>query len=233
MDILRRSTVMVSSEAWHEMDEQAKRVLESHLSARKFIDVIGPKGWDYAAHPCGRLDIPHETSEGNVAYGIHQVLPLVESRVTFDLDLWELDNITRGLKNPDLSPLDEAARRIAAFEKYVKESDYFGMVSGREHDKLSITNLTPMRGEKVDAPYIEEFPVSIECKLLQMIELGTHVMLVGKVVNTLADEECLTCDNYPDPEKVRPIIFTPKYRRYYALGADLGEAFHMGRFFMK
>jgi flavin reductase (DIM6/NTAB) family NADH-FMN oxidoreductase RutF len=118
-------------------------------------------------------------------------------------------------------------------EKYVKESDYFGMVSGREHDKLSITNLTPMRGEKVDAPYIEEFPVSIECKLLQTIELGTHVMLVGKVVNTLADEECLTCDNYPDPEKVRPIIFTPKYRRYYALGADLGEAFHMGRFFMK
>lgn len=117
MDILRRSTVMVSSEAWHEMDEQAKRVLESHLSARKFIDVIGPKGWDYAAHPCGRLDIPHETSEGNVAYGIHQVLPLVESRVTFDLDLWELDNITRGLKNPDLSPLDEAARRIAAFEE--------------------------------------------------------------------------------------------------------------------
>ena len=115
MPILRRSTSMVSAEAWAEMDKQAKSVLGESLSARKVVDFVGPKGWDYAAHPIGRLNVDFSQS-GAVKYGIHEVLPMVESRSSFELDIWELDNITRGCKNPDLSALDEAAREIARFE---------------------------------------------------------------------------------------------------------------------
>jgi flavin reductase (DIM6/NTAB) family NADH-FMN oxidoreductase RutF len=118
-------------------------------------------------------------------------------------------------------------------EKYVKEADFFGMVSGRNHDKFEETKLTPIRGEKVDAPYIEEFPISIECQLVHTLELGTHVMFVGEVLNALASEECLANDGYPDPTLVQPVIFSPKFRHYYALGSDLGEAYKLGKFFIK
>ncbi|WP_024822854.1 MULTISPECIES: family 1 encapsulin nanocompartment shell protein [Aminobacterium] len=128
MDILRRSTEMVSAEAWHEMDEQAKRILETRLSARKFVDITGPKGWDYAAHSCGRLEIQKEQPPKGVMYGIHEVLPLIEARAVFDLDLWELDNITRGLKNPDLTPLEEATKHIADFEE---KTIYTGLPSAK------------------------------------------------------------------------------------------------------
>ncbi|MDD2207211.1 MAG: family 1 encapsulin nanocompartment shell protein [Aminobacterium sp.] len=153
MDILRRTTEMVSQEAWHEMDEQAKRVLESHLSARKFIDVAPPKGWDYAAHPCGRLEVQSETetTKNNVAYGIHQVLPLVEPRITFDLDLWELDNITRGLKNPDLAPLEEAARNIAIFEERaiyegLPSAGIVGLAEAAKDRMMPMTDTSSVRG---------------------------------------------------------------------------------------
>lgn len=118
-------------------------------------------------------------------------------------------------------------------EEYVSESDYFGMVSGREQDKFEVTNLTPIHGEKVNAPYVEEFPISMECRLVQTIELGSHVMLIGEIVNTLVSEGCLTDDDYPDPIKVKPIIFTPKFRHYYSLGKDLGEAYVLGKKFFK
>lgn len=117
MSILRRSTPMVSSEAWTEMDKVAKATLQNELSGRKFVDFIGPKGWDYAAHPLGKLQVgDHQT--GPVKYGINAVLPLIESRCTFELETWELDNITRGSRNPNLKALEDAARHIAHFEEH-------------------------------------------------------------------------------------------------------------------
>lgn len=117
MDILKRSISSITDEAWAEIDAQAVRVLKGTLSGRKFVDVLGPFGWDYAAFPLGKLRIPEEGAGDDVKYGIHQVMPLVESRAFFELDVWELDNITRGSKNPDLGPLEEAVRKIALFEE--------------------------------------------------------------------------------------------------------------------
>ncbi|MBN1332677.1 MAG: bacteriocin family protein [Synergistales bacterium] len=117
MDILKRSISNITDEAWAEIDTQAVRVLKATLSARKFVDVLGPFGWDYAAFPLGKLRVPKEGTKDEVRFGIHQVMPLVESRAFFELDVWELDNITRGSKNPDLGPLEEAVRKIALFEE--------------------------------------------------------------------------------------------------------------------
>ena len=114
--ILRRSTEMIAREAWEELDSQARRVLSLALTGRKFVDVIGPKGWNYAGHPLGRLDIKTEVPRKGVEFGVNMILPLVEARAVFELEQWELDNISRGSKNPDLKPLEEAAKAIATFE---------------------------------------------------------------------------------------------------------------------
>ncbi len=117
MDILRRSASLLTPEAWEELDGQAKKVLVANLSARKFVDVEGPKGWTYSAHPTGRLGIDSANSGKSVQFGVNKVLPLVETRATFELDIWELDNISRGAKDPDLSALEKAAKEIALFEE--------------------------------------------------------------------------------------------------------------------
>jgi uncharacterized linocin/CFP29 family protein len=109
---------MVAPEAWEELDKQARLVFLTALSARKFVDFVGPKGWDYAAHPLGRLYVDPQQPDA-LRYGINTLLPLVEVRQSFRLDIWELDDIVRGCRNPDLTPLEEAARAMAEFEEKI------------------------------------------------------------------------------------------------------------------
>lgn len=117
MDILRREGSLITPEAWSELDDQAKKVLKANLSARQFVDVAGPRGWTYSAHPTGRLAFDHGNPGGEICWGVNRVLPLVEARHSFLMDSWELDNITRGTRDPDLSNLEKAAREIALFEE--------------------------------------------------------------------------------------------------------------------
>ena len=95
MDILKRELAPISAEAWKEIDEQVKKVLVNNLSARKFVDIVGPMGWDYAACPTGKVETVKACEGKGVCLGVRQVLPVVEPRVEFELCLWELDNITR------------------------------------------------------------------------------------------------------------------------------------------
>jgi flavin reductase (DIM6/NTAB) family NADH-FMN oxidoreductase RutF len=114
-------------------------------------------------------------------------------------------------------------------ESYAREADYFGIVSGRDEDKLSKAGLTPVRSEIVDAPYIKEFPLVLECKLKQVVEIGLHTQFIGEIMDVKAEEDMLGEDDLPDIEKVRPIIFTPEGRKYYGVGKFIGKAFSMGR----
>ncbi len=126
MDILRKSMAPISDQAWAEINDNAKEVLSSVLSARKFVDVEGPKGWDFAALSLGRVNVPGNQN-GDVQYGIHRVLPLIETRVPFELDIWELDNIARGARDINLDNMEEAARKLARFEE---DAIYNGFESG-------------------------------------------------------------------------------------------------------
>lgn len=141
--ILRRSTEMIIPEAWAELDAQAKRVLSLSLAGRKFVDIVGPKGWDYAGHPLGRLDIRTAAPVNGVEFGVNLVLPLVEGRSVFELDQWELDNISRGSKNPDIKPLEDAAKAIAAFEDRaifsgLDEGCIVGLKNAAAHSPVSL-----------------------------------------------------------------------------------------------
>jgi len=88
MDILRKSFAPISEQAWEEINEEAKNILSSTLSARRFVAVDGPHGIDKAAVTAGELDIPARQAKTEVQYGVHKVMPLVESRITFSLNIW-------------------------------------------------------------------------------------------------------------------------------------------------
>jgi len=114
-------------------------------------------------------------------------------------------------------------------EDYVREADYFGIVSGRDVDKFSAVGLTPVRSENVDAPYVAEFPFALECRLLHTVEIGLHTQFIGEIVDVKADEAGLSESGELDIEKVRAILYAPDNRAYYGVGAHLGEAFSIGR----
>ncbi len=116
MDFLKRQLAPLTEEAWHSIDERAEDVLKSLLTARKVVRVDGPKGLNHTVVPEGRLTVLEEDSE-KVCSGLFKVKPLVETRTSFTLDRWELDNTSRGARDVDLEPLEEAARKAALFEE--------------------------------------------------------------------------------------------------------------------
>jgi flavin reductase (DIM6/NTAB) family NADH-FMN oxidoreductase RutF len=114
-------------------------------------------------------------------------------------------------------------------EKYLKEADYVGIVSGRNTDKFKETNLTPEKSKLVNAPIVKEFPYALECRLIKQLNLGLHTMFIGEIVGMVADSDVVNSSNLPDIEKVRPILWGSfGSMRYYNVGDKLGDAFSVG-----
>lgn len=118
MSMFGRNLVPISSAALSEIDAQAARTLRTVLSARKFVDVEGPKGWDFAGVSIGRLRDVSKCDDGACS-GVRDFLPAVESRVSFELPLFELHNIDRGARDPELTAVEKAAAEAAKFEEDV------------------------------------------------------------------------------------------------------------------
>ena len=113
-------------------------------------------------------------------------------------------------------------------EEHVKEADYFGIASGRNVDKLSVAGLTPRRSDLVDAPYIEEFPLIIECRLLHTVEIGLHTQFIGEILDVKAEESIIEGE-LPHIKKANPILFAPDTYEYYSVGRYLAKAFSIGK----
>lgn len=106
-------------------------------------------------------------------------------------------------------------------------SDYVGIVSAKkEPDKLRNAEFTVTKSEYVDAPIINEFPMTIECKLEKINEDGC---VIGEIVNVSVDESVLGENGLPDIKKVDPIIFDSIGAGYYAVGERVGSAFKDGK----
>jgi flavin reductase (DIM6/NTAB) family NADH-FMN oxidoreductase RutF len=118
-------------------------------------------------------------------------------------------------------------------ESHVKEADYFGIVSGKSENKFAQARLTPVKAETVNAPYVKEFPLILECKVIHTIEIGLHTQFVGQILDVKVDEEYLTPKGYPDIEKIKPFLFAMEASGYYGLGPYLGDAFSVGRTIQK
>lgn len=112
-----------------------------------------------------------------------------------------------------------------ADERTVKESDYFGIASGRKvADKVARAGFTVSPSPNVDAPIINEYPLTLECKVVSF-EDG---ILVGEVVNMSADESILT-DGKVDLAKLKPIVFDAASLTYRAVGEVVGKAWGAGQ----
>lgn len=101
----------------------------------------------------------------------------------------------------------------------VRAADYCGVYSGREVDKFAETGLTPVPASQVKAPLIAECPVALECKVRQVLSLGSHDVFIGEVVAVQADEDVLQGQRL-DPAKLSPLAYVAG--GYWSLGEQVG-----------
>lgn len=112
--------------------------------------------------------------------------------------------------------------------KYVVEADYFGVESGnKDNKKFEKSGLTYTPSVNVDAPVINEFPICLECEFIEYQSDEYGIGVVGKVVNTLIDEEYVNDGNI-DVESMEAIIYDSYTHGYYAVGKRVGNAFSDG-----
>lgn len=107
-------------------------------------------------------------------------------------------------------------------EALAKATDRCGVTSGRDHNKWVENSLTPRPGIKVSCPYVDESPLSIECRVRSILPLGTHHMFIAEVVNVLAD------DRFINPETGAFDLFSSgliayAHGGYYTLGEKIGK----------
>ena len=118
-------------------------------------------------------------------------------------------------------------------DKYCCEADFVGMISGRDCEKFQAAQLTSEKSTVVNAPVVKEFPYSLECKLVNHFDFGTHTMFIGEIVGMVADNEVLGDNRMPDIQKVRPMLWGSfGSMSYYRVGEKLGNAFSAGKKFM-
>ena len=111
----------------------------------------------------------------------------------------------------------------------IRETDYCGIASGSKVDKVEVCQFSVFYGKLSNAPLIEQCPINLECKVLHILDLGSHSLFVGRVEETHVSESCLT-DGKPDVDKIKPLIYTTEPARHYqAFGEVIGKAHSIGR----
>jgi len=111
----------------------------------------------------------------------------------------------------------------------IRETDYCGITSGAEVNKVEVCQFKVFYGKLNNAPLIEQCPINLECKVVHILDLGSHALIVGRIEETHVSESCLT-DGEPDVNKIKPFIFTAQpASQYWAFGEVVGKAFSIGR----
>jgi len=158
MNILKKQIAPLSDKAWEEIIDQSTEIFKIYLTARNFIDIDGPNGLEYGSVSTGRLVPQKGKNQNGVNYGLREVLPLIEIRKPFELDIWEMDNVDRGAKDVDLDTVVEAAKEVALFEenliyKGLKEAGVDGIEKSTIYPKVTIpkdsNRLLKVIGEQV------------------------------------------------------------------------------------
>jgi flavin reductase (DIM6/NTAB) family NADH-FMN oxidoreductase RutF len=108
-------------------------------------------------------------------------------------------------------------------------TDFAGLATGRETDKFAVAGLSPVASEAVDAPYVAECPVILECSLYQQIAFPSHTYFIGEVRDILAERAFLsTSGKHPDMMKFMPMAYDAGENAYYSLNKLIGKAFSVG-----
>jgi len=110
----------------------------------------------------------------------------------------------------------------------VKETDYCGLHSGSRVDKAAACGFKLFYGKLPQAPLIEQCPVNLECTVVEILELGSHFLVIGNIEEVFISDDCLTTGR-PDVAKIKPLVYTTVSSNYQALGEVIGKAFHVGK----
>ena len=105
-------------------------------------------------------------------------------------------------------------------ERLVFATDYCGVVSGAKHDKFKECHLTKEQADQIDVPLVAESPVTIECRISEEKELGTHVMMIADVLSVHADKAYMDSKGRFALEKAHPIVYS--HGTYFSLEKELG-----------
>lgn len=116
----------------------------------------------------------------------------------------------------------------------LKESDYLGIVSGNKvPDKFAKTGLHAVKSSRVDAPVIQEYPLTLECEVVEMQNQPYGLRVLGRIVNVMADEKVLDAAGRIDPAKLQAFAFDQMQNGYYAVTEKVGQAWHSGAGLLK
>jgi flavin reductase (DIM6/NTAB) family NADH-FMN oxidoreductase RutF len=109
-----------------------------------------------------------------------------------------------------------------------RETDLCGIVSGVDVNKAELCGFTLFFGTSGLAPMIEECPVNLECEVHQIIPLGSHDLVIARIVDTFVTDACLT-EGKPDADKIDPLLYLPgAVKTYGRIGETVAKAFSAG-----
>ena len=222
MDLFKTHLAPIADESWEEINETAEKVLKTTLSARKVLHVEGPFGLNKASVPQGSLTVLNDEKLGEVSGGLYDVDRLVESRISFELARWELDNILRGKKDPDLDVLEDAAEKLALYEEDAiyngnKKAGIKGLIELAPH-KLSLSEnanatlqaiaegLLLLQDAYVEKPYVlvvgdEVFKAVNQVYDGKLLCTAIEDLIGGRVIHSKVLEGALLLpENHPDLE---------------------------------
>ena len=116
----------------------------------------------------------------------------------------------------------------------IKESDFFGIASANKvADKFARSGLHVEKSSRVDAPIVTEYPLTLECEVVEFQQQPYGLRVLGKIVNVLADEKVLDEKGKIDAAKLNAFAFDQMRNGYYALGELVGKAWNAGAPLMK
>ena len=117
---------------------------------------------------------------------------------------------------------------------HIEAADFFGIASGNKMpDKFERSGLHAVKSEKVDAPVVEEFPLTLECRVMEYHHNDYGFRVVGQIVNVLAEESVLDEKGKVDPKRLNAFVFDTFQSGYYAIGEKVGQAWSSGKGLMK
>lgn len=204
MNILNRHLAPIDQGIWSVIDMEAKRVLTQKLALRKVVDFSGPHGLDLAAINTGRRENLAKTPEEGVILSLRKTLPVVELKTTFSLPLNEIESLARGAGDFDLTPIANAAAKMARGENSIllnglEPAGIRGIAEASPYEKINIAK----EGEALAGSVANGVK-----NLLQNSIEGPYALLVGfELFGTLfRDKE----GGYPIHKKLETILGSSK-----------------------
>ncbi len=109
----------------------------------------------------------------------------------------------------------------------VRNVDYCGIYSGKTKDKSNVFKV--FYGVEKQAPLVEECPINLECRVLHIVDIGSHELVIGEILETHINDECIDGNGAPILEKINPLVYSPGIQEYNCLGKSIAKAYSVGK----